>query len=302
MSIKVMTLVWDSALEREHKFVALAYADWANDDGENIYPATDRVAWKTGYSERQVRAITKKLRELSILILQGQSSYRTNLYKMITDNLPKRQPYQSPPKGRPIQKVGAEIAPTLEINGCENFHKRVQLLPQMGAKTAPDPLYIHHISSTSEDAGLDAKTIATNKNHRDRTLAALQNGMENHQEDALVGIDLVGFPEDLHDIIREACKTWGMRTPVQKSKRAKWIGDAREMKHTCGELGLEPMRKERQRVVAYMQEHQGVAPYTYKDIGSLVGPVGGMAAQMRSNGNGKVTGAPTITKDGIIYA
>jgi hypothetical protein len=72
-----------------------------------------------------------------------------------------------------------------------------------------------------------------------------------------MGIDLSGYPEELYAIIRETCVLWGLRTPMQKTKRAKWIEDARELKHVCGELGLEPIRRERKRVVEYMTERRG---------------------------------------------
>ena len=120
-------------------------------------------------------------------------------------------------------------------------------------------------------------------NHKQRVEEALLRGMANHTGDLESGIDLVGYPEELYSIILETCQLWGFRTPMQKSKRAKWISDARELKHVCGELGLEPIRKERQRVIEFMEKNSGLSPYTYKDLGSLVGPVGGMAAQMRTN-------------------
>ncbi len=304
MSIKVMTQVWDSALEREQKFIALAYADWANDDGENIYPATDRVAWKTGYSERQVRAITKELRKDRILVYQGQSSYRTNLYRIVVDNLPKRLPYKAPKNGRPNQQlgeetapgleVGAEIAPTLEETRCENFQKKVQILPKVGAKTAPDPLYIHHISTTSRGEKMPAKTVA--EEHKARTEQALIRGLEKHQPDVLAGIDLTGFPEDLHEIIRETCQIWGFRTPTKKSEREKWIKDAYDLKEACGEFGFEPIRLERQRVVEYMKENSGCSPYTFNDPRSIVKSVRGQAVKLRMNGNGSKP-SPTESLD-----
>ncbi len=288
MSIKIMTLVWDSCLDRELKFVALAYADWADDDGGNIYPATDRVAWKTGYSERQVRSITRKLREMKILIPQGKSAFGTNLYRMSVAMLPRRPPYVPPLNGRPRkndplddeEEAGAEIAPGLEKSRCKNCRNQVQKIAKVGAETAPDPSYIHQLTITRECENSPAISVADA--YRERTRQALQHGLETHQEDVLAGIDLTGYPADVCDLIREVCREWGFKTPTQKARRAKWIQDARELKHVCGELGMEPVRRERKRVLEYMREHQGVAPYTYKDIGSIVGPVGGMAAQMRT--------------------
>jgi hypothetical protein len=45
-----MGLVWDSDLERDEKYVLLAYADHADHTGRSIYPGDPLVAYKTGYS------------------------------------------------------------------------------------------------------------------------------------------------------------------------------------------------------------------------------------------------------------
>ena len=61
MSIKVMTQVWELDLPRSEKLIALALADHGDDDGAHIYPSVARIAWKTGYSERQVQDILRAL-------------------------------------------------------------------------------------------------------------------------------------------------------------------------------------------------------------------------------------------------
>ena len=61
MSIKVMTMVWDSDLKPNHKHVLHAYADRADDAGESVYPGEEEVAWKTSYSLPTVRRVTAEL-------------------------------------------------------------------------------------------------------------------------------------------------------------------------------------------------------------------------------------------------
>jgi hypothetical protein len=138
--------------------------------------------------------------------------------------------------------------------------------------------------------------------HRESTARALARGIEGYANDP-TGIDLNGYPVDVVDIIRYTCKEWGLRPPYRKGDKAKWIEDARALKHACGEFGMDPINEERQRVVEYMEQHQGVAPYTYKDLGSLVGSVGGLAARKRlapkSNGNGN--GLDELTRTGLDY-
>jgi len=77
-----MAWVWDQDIERDEKFVLLAYADHADHDGNNIYPAVDKIARKTGYSERSIQRITRQLVEHGWLIAMGTSNRQTNKFSM----------------------------------------------------------------------------------------------------------------------------------------------------------------------------------------------------------------------------
>lgn len=91
MSVKIMGAVWDSALPKSEKFIALAYADHASHDGANIYPSIGLIAWKTGYSNRAVQRITQSLIVNKILVHVGKhGKYQTNMYEMNVQKLPKR--------------------------------------------------------------------------------------------------------------------------------------------------------------------------------------------------------------------
>ena len=68
MSVRVMTWVWDSALPSMERFVALAYADHADDQGNNIYPSLNTVARKTGISRRRVISIRQRLEARGVLV------------------------------------------------------------------------------------------------------------------------------------------------------------------------------------------------------------------------------------------
>lgn len=67
MSVRVMAEVWDADLDPHLKFVLLAYADHANDDGTSVFPGEDRMVHKTGYSVASVRRITRELIEAGVL-------------------------------------------------------------------------------------------------------------------------------------------------------------------------------------------------------------------------------------------
>lgn len=63
-----MSAVWELDLPREQKFVLMAIADHANDDGY-AWPSASRLAWKCGYKQRrQVMAIVQRLIELGLLL------------------------------------------------------------------------------------------------------------------------------------------------------------------------------------------------------------------------------------------
>lgn len=94
MSIKLMTAVYESGLEKSNKAIALAYADHAHDDGTHIYPSVAYIAWKTGYSDRSVQRATKQLIEAGVLIPDGYGPNGTNRYRLNAKNLPKRAAYR----------------------------------------------------------------------------------------------------------------------------------------------------------------------------------------------------------------
>ena len=72
MSVKMIGLIWDTPLPRDQKFILLAYADFADHDGESIWPSKDKIERMTGYSRRSVQTITSELVEQSILIVVGR--------------------------------------------------------------------------------------------------------------------------------------------------------------------------------------------------------------------------------------
>lgn len=105
MSVKIMGMVWDSDLPRNEKYVLLAYADHADHDGRNIYPSVPRMAWKTGYDDRAVQRITKKLINKGILARDGEGPNGTNLYRIVLGNLPARPDFQGWQKDTPGKKT-----------------------------------------------------------------------------------------------------------------------------------------------------------------------------------------------------
>jgi DnaD/phage-associated family protein len=117
MSALVMGLVWEQAITpdfgRAEKYVLLAYADHADQNGKNIFPSVDLISKKTGYEERSVQVITRNLEQLGMLIDDGQGPHGTNRYSIPIVRLP---------------DGGAKIAP----------QPMQETAPLPDAKTAPE--------------------------------------------------------------------------------------------------------------------------------------------------------------------
>jgi hypothetical protein len=94
MSIKMMSMVWEKDLMHNEQLVLLALADHAKDDGTKVFPSIAHVAWKVGYSERQVQRIMSDLRKKEALILvhENKNGRSTNEYEInlsvFSDKLP----------------------------------------------------------------------------------------------------------------------------------------------------------------------------------------------------------------------
>jgi len=67
MSIFVQNYIWRLELQPSVKYVAIALADHAHDDGQEARPSQDFLANKTGLSVRHVRRCLKELVELGII-------------------------------------------------------------------------------------------------------------------------------------------------------------------------------------------------------------------------------------------
>jgi len=96
-SVRVMAQVWELDLPEAQKFVLLAFADHANDDGL-CFPSIPRIAWKCGFSVRQVQRITAILRKVGLLsapkgISRGGFSSHTTHYQVCPERGDKLSPF-----------------------------------------------------------------------------------------------------------------------------------------------------------------------------------------------------------------
>lgn len=97
MSIKIMAAIWDLDLPHELSWVLMAYADHADHNGENCYPALDLIAYKTGYSRRQVSYVVAKLVAKEILIVEkpGGGRGKSTVYRIDLSKVPTKKNHAS---------------------------------------------------------------------------------------------------------------------------------------------------------------------------------------------------------------
>jgi hypothetical protein len=110
MSVQQMALVWELNLPHNQAWVLMAYADHADQDGEHVFPSIGKIAWKTGYSARQVQRIVKDLEAKGLMELVR---YRKGgrgvfpLYRLTLEKGVKKSPF----KNRDISKKGDILSP-----------------------------------------------------------------------------------------------------------------------------------------------------------------------------------------------
>ena len=76
MSGKISGMIWDLDLPQRDMLVLQAYADHADHTGNGVRPSIGLIAWKTGYSPRQIQRIVKGLVEQGIMVVVKQHTAR----------------------------------------------------------------------------------------------------------------------------------------------------------------------------------------------------------------------------------
>jgi Helix-turn-helix domain len=129
MSVRVMSAVWELDLPQNEKLVLLALADHSDDRG-SCYPSVARLAWKSGYSVRQMQAIMKNLRDGGILEVIGSSAGGRG-------NVTQYQIHSE--KGAKLAPFKAERVRPAAHKGCGGPRKRVRSSVVKGAVGRANP-------------------------------------------------------------------------------------------------------------------------------------------------------------------
>ncbi len=160
MSVKAMALAWELDLKPAKKYILLAYVDHADHNGSNIYPSIGLVAWKTGYTVRQVQLVAKELVEVDkLLIPEGIYKNSVKRYRFDFEQAEKlKMPaYRSKDilsgdeldsslenQGVNVIRSGDELDSPLEAQGMNVVRSRDE-------SDSPDPLRNHHKILTISD-------------------------------------------------------------------------------------------------------------------------------------------------------
>ncbi len=131
MSVKQMSLAWDLDLPANQKYVLLAYADHAHDDGSHVFPSLARIAHKTGYSRDQIRRVSKELRESGLMELVREATPTHPAEYQLTLERGSNLPPLHPPRGR-----GANATPRV-ANDPPGVG--VQMPPEPSVRTIKEP-------------------------------------------------------------------------------------------------------------------------------------------------------------------
>lgn len=106
MSAKITGQVWELDLTANKQLILLALADHADHEGNNVYPSVGLIAWKTGYSERQVQRLLKELVADRLLIVVEQAVGQTIKYRIDVAAGRKKEPRKV--DEHPRQNVGGD--------------------------------------------------------------------------------------------------------------------------------------------------------------------------------------------------
>lgn len=113
MSAKISGAVWDLELSAAHLLVLLALADHADHNGNNVYPSMGLVAWKTGYSVRQVKRIVKQLTADKLLIAVSKTPGKVTKYRINLAAGKTKAPFETRDILSPL--TGDILSPTSDI-------------------------------------------------------------------------------------------------------------------------------------------------------------------------------------------
>lgn len=149
--------VWRSNLPGTIKPLAACLADFANDDGDGVYPSASYLMWLLDWGETSVRQGMSSLKKIGVLEpVANETGGRGKIpvYRFVEACLPSRSPYK-----------GSRNT-TLSVKGSNSEPERVQILSQKGSNSGDankeeplvEPLVLNLTPPSSERKKKTTKT------------------------------------------------------------------------------------------------------------------------------------------------
>lgn len=164
----MMTSVWNSSLAGGEKLVALALADWADDDGGSIRPSIATVARKCSLCESQARRTIRKLECAGILSVEAYPSGgrpgATRHLRMHADRLP-TAPTDATPRMDATPSVGAtpRADATPRVDARDGSPSRAETGGASATRSVIEPSRSLRSSSSDEELPVAAATTTDSR-------------------------------------------------------------------------------------------------------------------------------------------
>jgi len=138
MSVRLMSMVFDSDIDSTKKLIMLAVSDFANDEGRSIYPSVSTLCNKTSLSERTVRKQLKELRAKGLLAIEKKSTSKSpNTYYIGVQEMQGCR--RCTPEVQEMQVRGAGDAPNPPIEPSKNHQEKEPDSTSQASKPKPLP-------------------------------------------------------------------------------------------------------------------------------------------------------------------
>lgn len=165
MSVRLMSILWERyPAGGSELLLMLALADWADDDGNRIYPSVATLAKKVRQSERNVQRLLRKLVKSRLLEVVGSErggSGRTTHYRIPVERvtslhplLPERVTSRASKGDTQGQKGDIAMSPDPSVEPSKNRvcthavpecpHEQIVMLYHKYMPTCPPVRRLHH--------------------------------------------------------------------------------------------------------------------------------------------------------------
>lgn len=182
MSVRLMAKVWELELPANEKLLLLTLADFAADDGEQIYPSVATMCRKSSMPERTVRRLLGRLRERGVLeLVEPARQHKPARYRLRPATLAPLRPatvaaLEEVPDLPNVHARPATVAPKPSVEPPETFETFANAQVSPPANELERPTAQTHLAwfiDESRERGSDppprfvgqlAKELATNVN------------------------------------------------------------------------------------------------------------------------------------------